>query len=82
MFTAHFPDEKIQRVFDLSAFVRSACESGIRAEYPAAPEREVFLRITQRTLGDELFKKFTAMHLRDEDSSGSARGIDSLSRRR
>lgn len=51
------PDEKIQRVFDLSAFVRSACEAGIRAEYPAASEHEIFLRVTQRTLGDELFKK-------------------------
>lgn len=51
------PDEKLQRVFDLSVFVRSACESGIRASHPQASDREVFLRVTQRMLGDELFRK-------------------------
>ena len=37
------PDEKLQRAFDLSEFVRSASEAGIRSQYPDASDREVFL---------------------------------------
>jgi len=48
-------DEKLQRTLDMSDFLRSACESGVRAEYPEASQREIFLRVTQRTLGKELF---------------------------
>jgi len=51
------PDEKLQRTVDLSTFLRSVCEAGVRAEHPQASEREVFLRVTQRTLGRELFAK-------------------------
>ncbi len=51
------PEEKLQRTLDLSAFLRSVCSAGIRAQYPQAPEREVFLRVVQRTLGRELFAK-------------------------
>ena len=51
------PDEKLQRTFDLSEFVRSASEAGIRSQYPGASDREVFLRLTERTLGPELFRK-------------------------
>jgi hypothetical protein len=51
------PDEKLQRTIDMSAFLRSVCEAGVRADYPLASEREVFLRVTQRTLGSELFAK-------------------------
>jgi hypothetical protein len=51
------PDEKLQRTFELSEALRSTCEAGIRRQYPEASDREVFLRLTQRTLGFELFKK-------------------------
>jgi hypothetical protein len=51
------PDEKLQRTLDMSAFLRSMCEAGVRAEYPQAQDRELFLRVTQRTLGKELFAK-------------------------
>ena len=51
------PDEKLQRTFDVSEFVRSASEAGIRSQYPGASDREVFLRLTERTLGRELFRK-------------------------
>jgi hypothetical protein len=51
------PDEKLQRTLDMSDFLRSVCASGVRAEYPEASEREVFLRVTQRTLGKDLFAK-------------------------
>jgi hypothetical protein len=51
------PDEKLQRTLDMSDFLRSVCESGVRADFPEASEREVFLRVTQRTLGKELFAK-------------------------
>jgi hypothetical protein len=51
------PQEKLERTFELSDFIRGVCESGIRSQYPEASEREVFLRLTQRTLGHELFRK-------------------------
>ena len=51
------PNEKLQRTLDMSAFLRSVCEAGVRADYPQASEREVFLRVAQRTLGKELFAK-------------------------
>jgi hypothetical protein len=51
------PQQKLERTFELSDFVRSFCEAGIRSQYPHASEREVFLRLTQRTLGHDLFQK-------------------------
>jgi hypothetical protein len=51
------PDEKLQRTFEMSDFLRSICEAGIRTAHPSASEREVFLRLTQRTIGHELFQR-------------------------
>jgi hypothetical protein len=51
------PQEKLARTFELSDFVRSFCEADIRSKYPEASEREVFLRLAQRTLGPDLFRK-------------------------
>ena len=51
------PDEKFQRTFEMSDFVRSMCEMGVRAGHPAASEREVFLLLTQRAIGRELFQR-------------------------
>jgi hypothetical protein len=51
------PQERFERTLELSEFVRGVCEAGIRTEYAGASDREVFLRLTQRTLGFELFRK-------------------------
>lgn len=51
------PDDKLQQTFALSKFLRAVCEAGIRADYPQASDREVFLRVTERTLGKELFSR-------------------------
>ena len=51
------PDEKLQRTIEMSDFLRSLSEAGVRADYPEASEREVFLRVAQRFLGKELFEK-------------------------
>ena len=51
------PKQRLERALELSDFLRSFCESGIRSQYPQASEREVFLRLTERTLGPDLFRK-------------------------
>jgi len=51
------PEEKLQRAIELTAFLRSATEAGLRQQYPAASDREIFLRMAQRQLGRELFEK-------------------------
>ncbi len=51
------PQERFERTLELSESIRGICEAGIRSEYPEASDREVFLRLTQRTLGLELFRK-------------------------
>ena len=51
------PQQKLERTFELSDSVRAVCEAGIRSRYPEASDREVFLRLTERTLGSELFRK-------------------------
>lgn len=50
-------EEKFERTFELCEFGRAMCEAGIRAQYPEASDREVFLRLTERTLGPQLFRK-------------------------
>jgi hypothetical protein len=49
------PEERLQRAIDLTAFGRDLSESGLRAAYPEAGEREIFLRMAQRQLGRDLF---------------------------
>jgi hypothetical protein len=51
------PEEKLRRAIEFTASVRNLCEAGIRQKYPAASEREIFLRLAQRQLGSELFQK-------------------------
>jgi hypothetical protein len=51
------PGEKLARVFEHSAFVRSLMMAGIRRRHPDASEREVFLRFARQTLGDDLFMR-------------------------
>ena len=49
--------QRLEGAFTYSDFVRRMQEGGIRAQYPGASEREVFLRAARRRLGDELFQK-------------------------
>lgn len=44
MLRAKTPGERILMAFELSDFAVQASESGVRARYPAASEREIFLR--------------------------------------
>ena len=51
------PEEKLARTFELCEFGRALCEAGVRSQYPEALDREVFLRVAERMLGRELFRK-------------------------
>lgn len=52
------PEEKLQRAIDYTAAIRTLGEAGVRQKYPDATEREVFLRVAQRQLGDQFQKVF------------------------
>jgi hypothetical protein len=52
------PEEKLRRAVEFTAMVRNLGEAGIRQAYPAASEREIFLRVAQRQLGHEFQKVF------------------------
>jgi hypothetical protein len=52
------PEEKLQRAIELTAAIRNLGEAGIREAHPGASEREVFLRVAQRQLGDQFQKVF------------------------
>ena len=49
--------ERLMRVLELNAFLEALQTAGIRAKYPEAGEREVFLRVAARRLGRELMIK-------------------------
>jgi hypothetical protein len=51
------PEEKLQRTFEYSAFVRMFGEAGLRQKYPQASDREIFLRTAHQRLGADLYKK-------------------------
>ena len=51
------PAEKVRRALELSALVRGAAKAGLRALYPLASEREIFLRTARLALGEELFQQ-------------------------
>ena len=57
LMTKMSPEEKLRRAIEYTAMVRQLGETGIREKYPAASEREIFLRLAQRQLGNELFQK-------------------------
>jgi hypothetical protein len=48
------PGERLARIFELCEFQDSLQTANIRAAYPHAAEREVFLRVAARRLGREL----------------------------
>jgi hypothetical protein len=48
------PAQRMQRVLELNRAVETLAIAGIRAQYPDASPREVFLRLAERKLGREL----------------------------
>jgi hypothetical protein len=51
------PEEKLQRTFEYSAFLRKFGEAGLRQKYPQAGDREIFLRAAHQRLGADLYAK-------------------------
>ena len=51
------PEEKLQRTFEFSAFVRAFAEAGLRREYPQRRRPRDFLRAAHLRLGAELYAK-------------------------
>jgi hypothetical protein len=47
----------MQRALELSNTVRAFAEAGMRQRHPRAGEREIFLRMAQLYLGEELARK-------------------------
>jgi hypothetical protein len=47
------PQEKARKVFELTDMLLRLSEAGVRLVYPAASDREVFLRAAARRLGRE-----------------------------
>ncbi len=51
------PEKKIAAALSLSRSVRAIAEAGLKQRFPAASEREIFLRRVRMELGEELFRK-------------------------
>ncbi len=47
------PGDKLAEMFRMNAMFRRMAEAGVRLLYPAAGDREVFLRVAARHLGRE-----------------------------
>jgi len=47
------PGEKVSRIFELSEFQEGLQRASVRAMYPRASDREVFLRVASRRLDRE-----------------------------
>ncbi|HTS62754.1 MAG TPA: hypothetical protein VMH28_12070 [Candidatus Acidoferrales bacterium] len=62
------PEERLQRAFEYSAFVRSFAEAGIRSAHPNATDREVFLLGARRRLGEDLFRRVYASEIEADGS--------------
>jgi hypothetical protein len=60
------PEERLQRALQLSATVLQFGEAGLRAAYPQASDREIFLRGAERRLGSKLFRTVYGDELPDE----------------
>lgn len=53
------PGQKIAVVFELTRFAREMAAAGVRSRYPAADEREVFLRVAAQSLSrDEMIRAY------------------------
>ena len=51
------PSQRLHLAMEHSDVVRCFCEAGVRRAYPEADQREVFLRVAQRCLGSDLFRR-------------------------
>jgi hypothetical protein len=51
------PEKKLESALALSRTVQAIAEAGLKERFPAADEREIFLRRVQLQLGEELFRK-------------------------
>jgi hypothetical protein len=60
------PEERLQRAFEFSTFVRHLAEAMLRANHPEASDREIFLRAARQRLGPELFHSVYGEELADD----------------
>ena len=51
------PAQKLQAVFHLNRMLMRLAEANVRRDFPAAGDREVFLRAAERRLGRELMRR-------------------------
>ena len=51
------PAGRARQVFELTEMAAKASEAGVRMLYPDADEREVFLRVAARRLGDDVVRR-------------------------
>lgn len=51
------PAGRARQVFELVELAAQASEAGVRMMYPDADDREVFLRVAARRLGDETVRR-------------------------
>ncbi|MDR3702945.1 MAG: hypothetical protein P4L56_25085 [Candidatus Sulfopaludibacter sp.] len=51
------PGERMKRALEVSETVRAFAEAGMRARHPHADDREIFLRMAQLYLGDNLARR-------------------------
>ena len=51
------PEKKIAAALSLSRTVQALAEAGLKAQFPGAGEREIFLRRVRLVLGEELFRR-------------------------
>ena len=51
------PEQKLRQVVEIYEAITAAQTAEVRRLYPAATEREVFLRVAARRLGPELMRK-------------------------
>jgi hypothetical protein len=51
------PEQKFRQIVEMYEAITAAQTAEARRLYPAATEREVFLRVTSRRLGPDLMKK-------------------------
>jgi HEPN domain-containing protein len=51
------PQQRLEKVMELNRAVEELAIAGIRHRYPDASDREVFLRLAVRKLGEDLARK-------------------------
>jgi hypothetical protein len=65
------PAQKIRAVFELTELAVSFTEAGVRRMYPAASEREIFLRVAARRLDRETMRKVYGWDPESDDDAAS-----------